>query len=552
MMLLRANGITQDYGKQRVLDNVDVSIYDGDRIGLVGENGAGKSTLMAILAGRKKPDEGHVSADGSIAYVEQFGSGGDDDAAPGEIASRFNVQENREGLSGGECTRRRIAQALNANPRLIMLDEPTTDLDAQGINELTRELEGFKGAMLMISHDRTLLDKLCTSILELESGHVTQYPGNYSDYAAEKQRRREYQQFEYDEYRRERARLSAAIDARQRRAVHSKLPSRMGNSEARLHKRSATETEEKLHDAANALKSRLEKLEKKERPRDLPAISMQLGASGDVVSRRALEVKHLKLTVPGRTLAKDVNFNLPTGSKTVLVGANGCGKSTLIRHIVDGAPGVRLSPGVKIGYFSQMGENTLDMDATVLENAMAQSTLPQGVARTVLNNLMLGEEDVFKPVRVLSGGERVKTALARLLLGDSNLLILDEPTNHLDVYSLEALENVLKDYAGTLLLVSHDRRFLGNVAKRMLIMQNGKVTEFEGTPDEYDRRNAVKDENAERQRRQRQLDIDKLRMRMSAIDARLNAKGISADEREGLEQEYFDIARQLRELEKTN
>lgn len=552
MMLLRANGITQDYGEQRVLDNVDISIYDGDRIGLVGENGAGKSTLMAILAGSIKPDEGYVSVCCPIAYVEQFGSGGDEDAAPGEVASRFNVQESREGLSGGECTRRRIARALGANPRLIMLDEPTTDLDAQGINELMRELEGFRGAMLLISHDRTLLDKQCTAIAELEDGHITLYQGGYSEYAAEKQRRREYQQFEYDEYRKERARLSAAIDARQRRASRSKLPSRMGNSEARLHKRSATETEEKLHDAANALKSRLEKLERKDRPRDLPAISMQLGASGDVVSRRALEVKHLRLNVPGRTLANDVTFNLPTGSKTALVGANGCGKSTLIKHIIDGAHGIRISPGIKIGYFSQTGESTLDMDASVLENAMEQSTLPQGVARTVLNNLMLGAEDVFKPVKVLSGGERVKTALARLLLSDSNMLILDEPTNHLDIYSLEALENVLKDYAGTLLLVSHDRRFIGNVAERMLIMKNGKIAEFEGTPDEYDRRNAVKDENAERMKQSQQLDKDKLRMRMAAIDARLNAKGLSADERETLEHEYFEIARRLRTLEKAD
>ena len=168
-----------------------------------------------------------------------------------------------------------------------MLDEPTTDLDAQGIEELMRELGGFDGAILLISHDRALLDALCTSIAELEDGHITMYPGNYSDYAAEKQRRRDFQQFEFDEYRRERARLTAAIDARQRRASKSKLPSRMGNSEARLHKRSATETEEKLHDAANALKSRLDRLEKKERPRDMPAISMKR-AGASAYKRRKL------------------------------------------------------------------------------------------------------------------------------------------------------------------------------------------------------------------------------------------------------------------------
>ena len=154
------------------------------------------------------------------------------------------------------------------------------------------------------------------------------------------------------------------------------------------------------------------------------------------------------------------------------------------------------------------------------------------MARTVLNNLTLGADDVFKPVHVALGGERVKVALARLLLGDSDMLILDEPTNHLDIYALEALEKVLSDYAGTLLLVSHDRRFLNGAAKRLLIIENGALTEFEGTPDEYDKKRAVRDEDAERQRRERELGVDALRMRMAAIDARLNGKGISGDERE--------------------
>ena len=527
MVLLQARGLEKEFADQRVLDRVDMNIYDGDRIGLVGENGAGKSTLMSILAGLSAPDAGHVDASCRISLVAQFGAGDEGAELTGEMASRFHAQELRQGLSGGECTRRRIAQALADQPQLLMLDEPTTDLDAQGIAELMRQLEGFEGAMLLIN----------------------MYQGGYSDYMEQKRMLRERAQFEYDAYRQERARLSAAIEARQRRASRSKLPSRMGNSEARLHKRSATETEEKLHDAANALRSRLEHLEKKERPRDLPAVSMKLGASGGVVSRRALEVKHLKLAVPGRVLIKNVGFALPTGSRTALIGGNGCGKTTLINSIVDGASGVRLSPGVRIGYFSQLGERTLDMDMTALDNAMRDSALPQSLARTVLSNLMLGAEDVFKPVRVLSGGERVKVALARLLLGEYNLLILDEPTNHLDVFSLEALEKLLSEYAGTLLIVSHDKRFLSQVAQRMLIIENGALTTFEGTPDEYEAKRAIRDEDAERARREAELGADTLRMRMAAIDARLNGKGLSADQREELEHEYFDIARQLRGMQ---
>lgn len=560
MLLLQASEIIQDFADRRVLDVPEFTIYDGDRIGLVGENGAGKSTLMGILAGRRAPDQGHVTVNCPIALVPQFGSGEEyaaamdeqgvkvDLAAAGELSSRFKTGALHGGLSGGESTRRRITGALAQHPRLLMLDEPTTDLDAQGVDELMRQLKAFDGALLLISHDRALLDALCTSIAELEDAHIAMYPGNYSDYMAEKNRRREFQQFEYDSYQRERARLSEAIDARERRARRTKLPTRMGNSEARLHKRSATEVEEKLHKSASAMRTRLDQLERKERPRDLPAVSMKLGAAGGVVSRRALEVKHLRLDVPGRVLVRDVNFALPTGSRTALMGANGCGKTTLIGRLVDGAPGVRLSPGVKIGYFSQLSERTLDMDATALENAMADSALPQSVARSVLSNLMLGADDVFKPVRVLSGGERVKVELARLLLSESNLLILDEPTNHLDVFALEALEKLLSEYAGTLLMVSHDRRFVSGIAQRLLIIEGGTLAAFEGTLADYEAKRAIRDEQAERARQQVELGADTLRMRMAAIDARLNGKGLSADQREELEREYFDIARRLRAL----
>ena len=219
MMLLRANGIIQDYADRRVLDSVDINIYDGDRIGLTGgRKRRGQVHAYEDTRGQAESRRGErkVRLPGRAGCNSSARAA--DDAITGEVSSRFNAQENRSGLSGGECTRRRMAQALGASPRLLMLDEPTTDLDEQGIEELMRELGGFDGAILLISHDRAFLDALCTSIAELEDGRVTLYPGNYSDYAAEKQRRRDFQQFEFDEYRRERARLTAAIDARQRRA----------------------------------------------------------------------------------------------------------------------------------------------------------------------------------------------------------------------------------------------------------------------------------------------------------------------------------------------
>ena len=546
MQLLCAEAIRKEFGEKRVLDVDRLEILEEDRLGLVGENGAGKSTLMRILAGDMEPDSGRVERKGSLRMVAQFGAG-EEESSFGDAGRRFRAQELREGLSGGEQTRRRISQAMDAQPQLLLLDEPTTDLDADGVRELQRQLAAWTGALLIVSHDRAFLDALCRDILELEEGNVTRFPGNYSAYEAEKARRREYQQFEYDQYRREKARLTAAIADKEGHARSVlKLPSRMGNSEARLHKRSATEIEEKLHKTASALRSRLMQLEEKERPRDIPLIRMTLGATDGIISKRAVEGRHVMLRAEDKELLRNASFFLPTGSRTALMGGNGCGKTTLARAIVQGDAGVRVSPGVRIGYFSQSHEETLDMDKTVLENAMSISIHDQSTVRTVLANLNLKAGDVSKPVRVLSGGERVKVSLARLLVSDANFLILDEPTNHLDILSMKALQQTLSVYAGTLLLISHDRETVRSVCGRILTMEGGKVHTFEGTLEQKEAVQAApgKDEA------DRRLTMETLRMKMAQIDAQLLDKRLSEAEKAELEQEYFNTARQLRALEK--
>ena len=207
MTILKAEKIIKDFGERRILDVERLEIEAGARLGLVGENGAGKSTLLKILAGSLQPDSGRIERFAGIRLVAQFGAG-DEREEKGDSGRRFRSQALREGLSGGEMTRRRISQALDAEPELLLLDEPTSDLDADGVTELQRQLLGYRGAMLVVSHDKAFLDALCEEIIELEDGRITRFPGNYSAYEAEKARKRSHQQFEFEQYRKEKARLT--------------------------------------------------------------------------------------------------------------------------------------------------------------------------------------------------------------------------------------------------------------------------------------------------------------------------------------------------------
>ena len=546
MLLLKAENVLKDFGERRILDVERLEIGSGERIGLVGENGAGKSTLLKILSGDMQPDAGRLERFGSIRLVAQFGAGSGGEKK-GDAGRRFRSEELREGLSGGEMTRRRISQALDAEPDLLLLDEPTSDLDTEGAKELQRQILAYRGTLLMVSHDKAFLDALCAEIMELEDGRLTRFPGNYSAYEQEKARRRSHQQFEFEQYRKEKARLTMAIADKEGHARSvSKLPKRMGNSEARLHKRSATEIEEKLHKTAKAMRSRLEQLEEKERPRDIPAIRIRLGESDGIVSKKAVEGRHITLRVPGRELLRNASFSLPTGSRTALMGANGCGKTTLIKAILAGEANIRVSPGVRIGYFSQEHEATLDMDKTVLDNAMSLSVHDQSAVRTVLANLNIREGDVGKPIRVLGGGERVKVSLARLLVSDANCLILDEPTNHLDLLSMQAFKKTLSAYAGTLLIVSHDRDTVRQIAERIITMENGKLVSFEGTLEQKEAAQSA----PQKDEANRRLQMEALRMRMAQIDAQLLDRRLKEEEKTRLEGEYFSAAKKLRLLER--
>ena len=556
-ILLEAGGVELSFGPRTILEIKELKIYDGDRIGLIGENGAGKTTLLRVLSGEREPDAGTVRRFSEIAFIRQMGEAdGESDA---RLRSEFDAQEHREGLSGGEQTRRRIAAALSRRAHLLFADEPTNDLDAEGAAQLRRELEAYDGAMVLVSHDRSLLDALCTKIWHLEDGEITEFPGNYTDYRAELERRRAFQQFEYEQYRGEQARLRASIQGNRERAGQmKKAPTRMGNSEARLHKMETRQISEQLHKARRQLESRLSHMEVKERPREDAAVRMELGASRPVAAKAALEVRGLRLRAGEKSLLAGAALTLPTGTRTALVGPNGCGKTTLMRALAGRAAGdgrllvgeaegssdraIRFNPAVRVGWFDQSHQSTLDPGRSALENVMRQSAHAESDVRTVLARLNLRGDDVFKPVGVLSGGERGRVALAKLLLSEANLLLLDEPTNHLDVFALEALQEMLSGYRGTLLFVSHDAAFSEAVATRFARFEGEKLVSFEETQARQAER-----EQRDRAAEQAQLEISVLQMRMADLAARMSAPR-RGDSPEKLNAEYQALAEQVRAL----
>ena len=546
--ILEANGLQVSFGDRQLLDIDRLTVWDGDRIGLIGENGAGKTTLLRLLSGDLSPEAGQVRRMSPAAMIRQQGNA--DAGEDAETRALFHARETREGLSGGEMTRNRIAGALSARSGLLLADEPTTDLDREGLDLLRRKLSGFPGAVVLVSHDRALLREICTRIWYLEDGKITDFPGGYDAFTEERTRQRERAAFEYDQYRTEQKRLKEAAQRMTEWASQvKKAPSRMGNSEARLHTHEWTNAVLGLSSAKRKIQNRMEHLEVKEKPRALPEIKMKLGVTHPVEAKNALEFRCAFLQADGKTLLRDTGFVLPTGSRTALIGPNGCGKTTLLR-VLTGQAGdgvqfrgnARFNPAVRTGWFDQHHESTLNLNGSVLENIMRESVHPEHFARTVMACLGIRGDDVFKTLNLLSGGERAKTALGKLLLMDCNTLLLDEPTNHLDLFTMEELEKLLANYGGTLLFVSHDEEFIRKTATRIVRFEEGKLKTFEGGWEEM---NAPRKQD--RSEDDRKLEISRLEMQMAVISARLSAPK-KGDRPDLLQEEYLRLADEVRKL----
>ena len=444
--------------------NIDwLPLYTEDRIGLAGINGSGKTTLLNIIAGRTQPDEGTVRVLGSWEYITQLDESASDSAH----------------LSGGEITLDKINNALADDCHFLLADEPTSNLSIKHVEELTKRLKRAQCGILLISHDRVLLNEICNKIIELENGKLTEYSGNYDFYRQAKLLENEQRWDAYESYAAEKSRLTESVRQLKDKAKSMKhAPKRMGNSEARLYKGAIKQRAGYVARNAKTLESRLGMLKEVKKPVIAPITRITPPENRKLYAKIAVEGVNVNKSFGSRVVLENVNFTVANPSKTALIGENGTGKTTLLRMIMDADASIRCASGLKIAYFAQ-NLDILDPSKSILENITQTSVYSSATCRGLLARMLFFREDVFKKVSVLSGGERVKAALCKIFASDVNMLILDEPNNYLDLHSMEALESLIRDYEGCLLIVTHDRSLV-NLADRLLVLENKGISSFQG------------------------------------------------------------------------
>ncbi len=531
MILLSLQGVQKSFGTNQVLRDASLTLQDGQRMGLVGVNGCGKSTLMKIIAGLETADGGSITMQkglklGYLAQQGQVGEGrtvleelesvfepvvameqqlrqleqqmsqvGSDETLLHRLGSQYDqltrefercngygwrstvqgvlaglgFRREQQGqlaslLSGGERTRLCLGRMLLTEPDLLLLDEPTNHLDLKSIAWLEDYLRNYRGAVLLISHDRYFMDHVCDRMCELLLGATECYDGNYTQYMAQRTERFEIRMKAYELQQKEIARQEAII-ARYRQF-----------------------NREKSIRLAESREKRLEKIERLEKPKDESAIRFRF----DVRRRTGedvLMVEELKKGFDQRTLFDHVRLHLRAGDRVALIGDNGVGKSTLFKCLIgelqpDGGT-VRLGAGVDIGYYDQH-QAGLHEGKTVLDEVWDDfRRLEQTEVRGALGLFLFTGDDVLMPISTLSGGEKGRVALTKLMLRKDNLLLLDEPTNHLDMDSREVLEDALADFPGTILAISHDRYFINRFANKVCVLETGGVKEYLGNYDDY-------------------------------------------------------------------
>jgi ATP-binding cassette subfamily F protein 3 len=488
--LLQITNAHKSYGDQVLLDGADAVIGGDTKVAFVGRNGAGKSTLLRVLLGEEELDAGEVFRHPGLrlGYLRQHDpflpgetalafltrDSGRPDWKCGEVAGRFEIKGADldgpvAGLSGGWQTRPKLAALLLHEPNLLMLDEPTNFLDLRTQILLEHFLRDFRGACLIVSHDRAFLNATCTHTLGLSRGKLTAFPGPVDAYLAFERGRREHDE-----------RSNAAVLTKRRH-----LEDFIARNKARASTAALAQSKAKA----------LEKLATVAVAADEPTASIRAPR----VERRggvALRCRDLAIGYPDRRIAADVRLEIDHGSRVAVVGDNGQGKTTFLRTVVDSlrplAGEVRWGYGCKVGVYAQHVYSSLPEGFTVAEYLRSK-----GKGRTeqevlaVAGALLFRKSHVEKPIAVLSGGERARLCLAGLLLGDYNVLVLDEPGNHLDVDTVEALVDALLGYDGTVVFTSHDRHFTGRVATSVVEVKNGRVTTYLGRFDDYlDRVNA--------------------------------------------------------------
>ncbi len=500
--MLTIADVSKSYGTRELFSEVSLFIARTDRLGLIGPNGAGKSTLFGLILGEEKPDTGTIewergadfgylpqesapAGDETILHIATSGKKlepTDDDydidytlePRAKKILAGLGFKEGdalklTKTFSGGWVMRAHLARLLVAEPALLLLDEPTNHLDLEALLWFQEYLTRYPGGLVVISHDRAFLNALCTGMLELRAGSLHYYHGNYDNFLTEKEARKSQQAAAFKTQQREIAHLQVFVD---RFGAKASMASRAKSKEKQI---------ERLKEAA--VEEPTEELKKMNFKFPQPPRS----------GLKVIELEHVQQAYGDFVVYKDLNFTAERGQGIVLIGPNGAGKSTLLKILAGVIPiqgGTReLGSNVVPGYFAQNRLDNLNPDATVFENVMELRTnenqLTEHQARAILGAFLFRKDDVHKPVSVLSGGEKTRLALARILVKPPNLLLMDEPTTHLDIQSIDALVHALKSYEGTLIFISHDVHFIKTLAKNVLHVHSGKLTPYAGNYDYY-------------------------------------------------------------------
>lgn len=447
-MLLECSNITKSFGERKLFSGLSFSVDKGECLAIMGRNGCGKSTLLKVLLGSEECDSGFVKKDDvKVAYLEQ----------------QDEAQEDRR--SGGERTKDRLDGIFDKKPSIMILDEPTNHLDMETLDWLAVKLKSFKGALILVSHDRYLIDQVATQVLDLNTDPARLYKGNYTSFLEQK-----------------------SVLLKTNENMIKKTEDKIRHEKAVIEKLKSFNREKSIKRA----ESREKMLAKIDRPDKITdeKTRINLVLEPAIVSGKdVMKIEGLKKSFGERVLFSDVDFYIGKGEHVGLIGGNGTGKSTLFSIIRDIEPkdsgSIKIGANVEIGYYDQTLSN-FDENATLFDEIRENyNDLNDTNLRNTLAAFSFYEDDVYKKISSLSGGEKGRLALAKLMLKGANLLLLDEPTNHLDIESKEILEEAINSYTGTVLFISHDRYFLNKCAKRILELRGGHITGYLGNYDEF-------------------------------------------------------------------